>query len=153
MDGPRPETDPLKNIYRARDLKALYSKDLLFKATPRILPPSTMKLLYANRLNDFWDGMGNDGYLNFGMAIVGFSLPEHDEYARQILYSLVTNYQRHYWDNKELGLKKTPLAIVDYFPDRDTEDKFRNRYRFVDWSRADLSGNGFDIASLDKIFA
>ncbi|MER8524918.1 SIR2 family protein [Mesorhizobium sp. M0814] len=151
-DGPRQESDPLKNIYRAKNLKALYDKDLLFMATPRILPPSATKLLYATRLNDFWEGMGNGGYYNFGMAIVGFSLPGHDDYARQILYSLVTNYQRHKWETDELGRKKTPLAIVDYFPDAASEANFRERYRFVDWSRADLSGNGFNLGSLDKIF-
>ncbi|MER8792586.1 SIR2 family protein [Mesorhizobium sp. M0984] len=146
------QSDPLKNIYRAKNLKALYDKDLLFMATPRILPPSATKLLYATRLNDFWEGMGNGGYYNFGMAIVGFSLPGHDDYARQILYSLVTNYQRHKWETDELGRKKTPLAIVDYFPDAASEANFRERYRFVDWSRADLSGNGFNLGSLDKIF-
>ncbi len=153
VDGPRHEKDPLKNIYRAKNLKALYDKNLLFMATPRILPPSTTKLLYATRLNDFWEGMGNGGYYNFGMAIVGFSLPDHDEYTRQILYDLVTNYQRHNWDTDELNRKKSALAIVDYFPDSAAEQRFRDRYRFVDWSRADLIGSGFDLASLDKIFA
>jgi SIR2-like domain len=153
VDGPRYDTDPLKNVYRAKNLKALYAKDLLFMATPRILPPSAAKLLYASRMNDFWDGMGDAGYYNFGMAIIGFSLPAQDEYARQILYELVTNYQRYNWDDKELDRKKTPLAIVDFFPDTAAEARFRERYRFVDWSRADLSGRGFDLASLDKIFA
>lgn len=152
-DGPRPQSDPLKNIYRAKNLRALYDKELLFMATPRILPPSATKLLYATRLNDFWEGMGNGGYYNYGMAIVGFSLPGHDEYARQILYGLVTNYQRYNWDEDELGRKKTPLAIVDFFPDSAAEASFRDRYRFVDWTRADLSGTGFDMASLDKIFS
>lgn len=152
-DGPRPDVDPLKNIYRAKNLKALYEKNLLFMATPRILPPSATKLLYATRLNDFWEGMGNGGYFNFGMAIVGFSLPGHDEYARQILYGLVTNYQRHNWDEDELGRKKTPLAIVDFFSDANAEASFRDRYRFVDWTRAELSGSGFDTASLEKIFS
>lgn len=153
VDGPRPEKDPLKNIYRARNLKALYDKNLLFMATPRILPPSTTKLLYANRLNDFWEGMGNGGYRNFGMAIVGFSLPDHDEYTRQILYDLVTNYQRYNWDTDEFNRKKSALAIVDYFSNSAAEQRFRDRYRFVDWSRADLIGNGFDLASLDTVFA
>lgn len=153
VDGPRPETDPLKNLYRAKNLKALYEKDLLFMATPRMLSPSATKLLYATQINDFWEGMGNGGYHSFGMAIVGFSLPAHDEYARQILYGLVANYQRHNWDTDELGRKKAPLSIVDFFPNTASEASFRERYRFVDWSRADLSGNGFDLASLDKIFA
>ena len=152
-DGPRPESDPLKNIYRAKNLKALYNKKLLFLATPRILPPSATKLLYATQLNNFWEGMGKAGYLNFGMSIVGFSLPSHDEYALQILYELVTNYQRYNWDGEELGLRKARLAIVDCFKNDEDEKKFRKRYRFVDWSRAELVGDGFDIAALDKIFS
>jgi hypothetical protein len=153
VDGPRHNTDPLRNVYRAKNLKALYAKSLLFMATPRILPPSAAKLLYANQMNDFWEGMGNAGYYNFGMAVVGFSLPAQDDYARQILYEFVINYQRYNWERDEIGRKKTPLAIVDFFPDAASEARFRERYRFVDWSRADLSGKGFDLASLDKIFA
>ena len=153
VHGPCHNTDPLKNIYRARDLKALYAKNLLFKATPRILQPSATKLLYATRLNDFWRGIGSAGYYNHGMAIVGFSLPVHDDYARQILYGLVTNYQRYNWDKHELGGRKAPLAIIDFFSDTESEVHFRHRYRFVDWSRANLSGRGFDLASLGTIFA
>ena len=43
VEGPRDDTDPLRNIYRAKNLKALYAKDLLFLATPRILSPSAAK--------------------------------------------------------------------------------------------------------------
>jgi hypothetical protein len=153
VDGPRHDADPLRDVYRAKNLKALYAKALLFMATPRILAPSAAKLLYATRMNDFWEGMGNAGYYNFGMAITGFSLPTQDEYARQILYEWVTNYQRYNWDADELGRKKKPLAIVDFFPDATSKARFTERYRFVDWTRADLNGNGFDIASLDRIFA
>jgi hypothetical protein len=153
VDGPRPDTDPLRSVYRAKNLKALYAKDLLFMATPRILAPSAAKLLYAARMNDFWSGMGKAGYYNFGMAIIGFSLPPQDEYARQILYELVTNYQQTNWDKDVFGERKSLLAIVDCFPDAAAETRLRERYRFVDWSRATLSGRGFDVASLDKIFA
>jgi SIR2-like domain len=149
VDGPRHDTDPLRNVYRVRKLRALYANDLLFMATPRILAPSTTKLLYATQLHDFWEGMGEAGYYNFGMAIIGFSLPPQDDYARQIVYELVTHYQRYRW----VGQKKSPLAIIDFFPDAAAETRFRERYRFVDWSHAYLSGNGFDFASLDKIFA
>lgn len=152
-DGPRPDADPLRNVYRVKNLKAIYAKDLLFMATPRILAPSAAKLLYATRMNDFWEGMGNAGYYNFGMAIIGFSLPTQDEYARQILYEWVSNYQRYNWDVDELGRKKKPLAIVDFFPDDTSKVRFTERYRFVDWTRANLNGNGFDISSLDRIFA
>jgi hypothetical protein len=88
-----------------------------------------------------------------GRPVIGFSLPIQDEYARQILYEWVTNYQQYNLEKDELGRKKTPLAIVDFFPDATSKARFVERYRFVDWSRADLSGNGFDLASLEKIFA
>ena len=153
VDGPRHENDPLKNVYRARNLKELYRQQLPFLITPRILPPSATKLLYANQLNDFWEGMGEAGLFNFGMAIIGFSLPSHDDYARQILYQLVTNYQRYNLGRDELGRNKSDLAIVDFFPDEASEARFRERYRFVDWSHTDLSGDGFGAASLDKVFA
>jgi hypothetical protein len=153
VDGPRFDTDPLRNVYRAKNLKVLYAMDLLFMATPRILAPSAAKLLYATRMNDFWRGMGDAGYYNFGMAIIGFSLPPQDDYARQILYELVTNYQRSNWDKDLFGGKKSTLTIIDFFPDAAAETRFRERYRFVDWSRANLSGEGFDLASVDKIFA
>jgi hypothetical protein len=153
VDGPRFPTDPLLNVYRARNLNALYAKKLLFLATPRMLPPSAAKLIYASRSNDFWKGMGQAGYYNFGMAIVGFSLPQQDEYARQIIHGLVTRYQRFRRSENELGVKKAPLAIVDYFRDADAEGRFKERYRFVDWSSASLVGTGFDLASLDKMFA
>ena len=152
-DGPRPNTDPLKSIYRAKNLKALYDKDFLFMATPRILPPSATKLLYATKLNNFWEGANYDGHYNYGMSVIGFSLPEHDEYALQILYRLVKNYQGDKWDCDELGRKKSPLAIIDYFVDSAAEDAFRKRYRFVDWTRANLSGSGFNMASLENIFS
>jgi len=152
VDGPRFDADPLRTVYRVGNLAALYNKPLMLLATPRMLPPSTAKILYANQIGDFWNGMNAGGALNFGMAIIGFSMPPQDEYARQIIYSLVTNYQRLYWDETVLGKKKTPLAIVDYFTDEGKEKAFRNRYRFVDWNRASLCGKGLDISALDSIF-
>ncbi len=56
VDGPRPETDPLRNVYRAKNLKALYAGDMLLGSPPRMLSPSTAKLVYANGMNDFWYG-------------------------------------------------------------------------------------------------
>ncbi len=41
--------------------------------------------------------------------------------------ALVTNYQRRYWNDDILGLKKTPLVIVDFFSNSITEENFRKR--------------------------
>lgn len=152
-EGPRPDDDPLRNIYRAKNLKALYAKDFLFLATPRMLPPSNAKLLYSNGMHDFWSGMDGKGYYSYGMSIIGFSLPEQDDYLRQILYTFVTNYQRYNAKRDNLGRLKSALTIVDYFSDADAEKRFRERYRFVDWSKTKLLGKGFHADSLDPMFA
>jgi hypothetical protein len=152
-EGPRPDNDPLRSVYRARNLKALYAKDLLFRATPRMLPPSNAKLLYSNGMHDFWRGMDDNGVYSYGMSIIGFSLPDQDDYLRQIIYTLVTNYQRYNADRDHLGRLKSPLTIVDYFGDADAEKRFRERYRFVDWSTTTLLGKGFNADALDPMFA
>lgn len=153
VDGPRHDTDPLTNMYRATNIEELYREQLLFLATPWMLSPSTNKVVYSSPLEDFWHGLGEAGVTNFGVAIIGYSLPAHDGYARQVLYSLVKNYQDNYWDEGICGHKKTPLVLVDY---RDTissrEDLFKN-YRFIDLDKTDLHLTGFDHDSLDKIFA
>jgi len=66
VDGPGHDSDPLRNVYRAKNLKALYEKDLLFMATPWVLAPSTAKLLYATRLHDFLGGNGGRGLPELG---------------------------------------------------------------------------------------
>lgn len=113
VDGPRFRNDPLRHMYRVRKLENLYRPSLLFHCTPWLLSPSSMKMLYAATLRDFWYGLGNAGTLNFGLAILGFSLSQHDDYARQVLYRLVTNYQTTYWNKDVFGLKKRPLILID----------------------------------------
>lgn len=152
VDGPRFDSDPLRTVYRVGKLTELYNRGIMFLATPRILPPSSAKIVYARQIGDFWDGMNSAGTLNFGMAIIGFSLPAQDEYARQSIYSLVTNYQAVEWGTTVFGNMKSPLAIVDYFANEDDEKAFQRRYRFVDWERAILHGRGFDLTALDSIF-
>ena len=159
VNGPRPKDDPLKAMYRAKNLRALYSRDLMFDATPQMLPPSASKIVYTTKLHDFWNGIGKTGSFNFGMAIIGFSLPPQDDYIRQIIYGMVTNYQRRNWSEeafkltKEVfNLTKTPLVVVDFFKNADDEESFRKRYRFVDWDRAVLVGSGFNTEAVDIMF-
>lgn len=152
LDGPRHPGDPLDQMYRVLDIQELYRRDL-FLSPPWMLTPSSVKLLYSNKLKDFWNGLGKAGILNFGLCIIGYSLPEHDEYARQVLYNLITNYQENYWDEEPLrnGLKKTPLVIADLFKTPEQLTKFKQRYRFVDWGKTILFQNGFDEEVLNKI--
>jgi len=152
LDGPRSPRDPLLNMHRVANIEVLYRRQILFLATPWILTPSTNKVIYASPLSEFWDGLGRSGGTNFGMAIIGYSLPRHDHYARQAIYSLVTNYQQANWGKDFFGLRKTPLVLVDCRPSADSVAEYRDNYRFVDYEKATLCLNGFDAAAIDKVF-
>ena len=153
LDGPHQPDDPLSEMYRVADIERLYKRSWMFLAAPWLLAPSTMKILYAAKLLDFWDGRGRDGILNFGLAIIGYSLPDQDAYARQAVYSIITNYQSEYWDDEVLGRRKSPLVLVDLRRGSNAIREFENRYRFVNWERAVRNYRGFDRDSLDQIFA
>ena len=144
IEGPHYPDDPLHQIYRIRDIERLYQRRILFHATPSILNPSPAKILYSQMLRDFWWGLGYVGVLNFSMAIIGFSLPSQDEYARQVIYRLVKNYQTAYWEEGVWKHKKTPLVLVDFRKSSEEEQEFRHRYAFVDWDRAVTYFDGFD---------
>lgn len=148
VDGPRFPDDPLSEIHRVREIEKLYRNPPFFRAAPVLLPPSSAKILYARQFSDFWYGLGKAGGLNFRMAIIGYSLPHHDDYARQVIYRLVKNYQQSYWSEDVLGLRKTPLVIVDLRQPGKEQEEFLRRYAFVDWSKAKADFGGFGEASL-----
>jgi len=152
LDGPRFDDDPLNQMYRVRNVKALYQKELMFRATPCLMAPSSVKILYAQRLRDFWWGLGHAGALNFGLAIIGFSLAPQDDYARQVIYRLVRNYQASCWGEEFGGLKKSPLVVVNRCRDHAELDSLKQRYRFVDWKRAALCADGLNQEALDRVF-
>ena len=151
LEGPRFPDDPLREMYRVKDIERLYRSNPLFLATPSLLNPSSMKILYSQMLRDFWWGLGNVGAMNFRMAIIGFSLPSQDEYARQVIYRLVRNYQSVSWDKTwdDVGHKKTPVVLVDFRSTAEEEKAFRQRYAFVDWSKAQSCFSGFGENALD----
>lgn len=150
-DGPRFHTDPLREMYRVVDIEKLYRSRILFRATPSLLNPSSMKILYSRILREFWDGLGQSGILNFGMVVIGFSLPQQDDYARQALYRLVRNYQHTYWKQPELEHSKTPLLLIDLRDSTKGQDEYRKRYAFVNWPRTKVHFKGFDEEALALI--
>ena len=152
-DGPRHPDDPMAQMYRVRNVRRLYEEGLSFVCAPWVLAPSTIKIVYAQTLRDFWYGLARGGTLNFGMAIIGYSLPPQDEYARQAIYTLATNYQEaNGWENEVFRRRKSPLVVVDYCPDDERLQRCQNRYRFIDWSRAKLCTGGFDQEAMNAIF-
>jgi SIR2-like domain len=144
VDSPGYEDDPLSEMFRVGNLDLLYSKDILFHATPWLLAPSTAKILYADRLREFWYGLGGAGAMNFGMAIIGYSLPAGDRYARQIIYEIARNYQTYLWEEDTLGNRKTPLVVVDRRTTLEAQAAFDKLYAFINWERAKRVLDGFD---------
>lgn len=155
VEGPRFPDDPLREMYRVRDIEQFYASRPLFQATPWLLNPSSAKILYSRTLREFWYGLGSAGILNFGVAVIGFSLSPQDAYARQVLYRLITNYQREYWNEDVLGtgMRKRPLLLVDLCKSDQAKERFRQRYSFVDWSRAEVYFDGFDDRAVNFLRA
>jgi hypothetical protein len=152
-DGPRFPDDPLRNVYRVTDIAKLYKNYPLFLATPILLNPSPLKLIYSSIFQDFWDGLGQTGALNFGMTIIGFSMPAQDEYLRQVIYRLVTNYQGKYWEDEALEHRKTPLVMIDLRTTEESQRDLLDRFRFINLNKAVTHWDGLDEAALTTLKA
>lgn len=86
VDGPRESGDPLSELFHVTDIGPLLDEPF-WKWSPLILTPSTAKLYGGSAIRDFWWGAQRGGGWNLGFAIVGYSLPIHDSYALQALYT------------------------------------------------------------------
>lgn len=133
VDGLRFENDPLLQIYRVKDPASIYSGAYQYwECPPFLLNPSHNKLLYSKPLVDFWSGLGDGGGLNLGLGIIGYSLPNYDDYARQAIYKVAKNYQ-HYEPDFELnGRTKRPVRILDFRSIDNEKAELQRSYQFLD---------------------
>jgi hypothetical protein len=150
IDEPYPSDSPLQKIYRNFDLAEYLSIGSFSSAAPLIISPSHSKMVYLNPLTEFWYGYNRSGIGNGTVAVIGFSLPEHDEYIRQPLYHLINNFQNN--DYYKGVIEKTNLKMIDYKQSQPEIDAYKENYGFVDWSRTDCYFDGFNEESLDIIF-
>jgi hypothetical protein len=51
-----------------------------------MINPSTAKAVYSAKFGDFWSGLAYAGQASSRMTIIGYSLPQHDDYARQVVH-------------------------------------------------------------------
>jgi hypothetical protein len=141
--GPYPLDHPLSDIYRLINVDQFYNNPPYFMATPVLISPSTKKVVYTKIFSEFWGSIARWGHSFLRFVIIGYSLPEHDEYARQAIYRLVTDYQQTPTDVIfPYKVDRDRLMIVDLKKEDAIED-FKRRYRFVDWSKTDLFLEGF----------
>jgi hypothetical protein len=123
------------------------------RSVPFLLAPSFNKLLYSAPLLDFWDGLGKAGGWQLGLGIIGFSLPAHDEYLRQVLYRVCSNYTEVWWDEGFAGRFKSTLKLIDRRSTADQAAHLRDRYRFLNWERTELFLDGFGPEAVDLLFS
>lgn len=146
VPGEHSDDDPLREVHRVLDIESLYAAPPFLLATPTLIAPSTAKVVYAQQLGEYWYGRAYDGAHRFRMVIIGYSLPLHDDYARQVIYRLVTNYQdipaeRVRWDARQ---EKEPVIFVDFCKTPAQQAQLRERYRFIDWSNSREFFDGFN---------
>lgn len=112
--GARHHDDPLREVQRVINVERVYSDPPFFLATPTLISPSTTKIVYSRQFDEFWRGMGSRGATSFRMVIIGYSLPTSDDYARQVIYRLVRNYQNIPGERVDSRRgPKEPLIFVD----------------------------------------
>ena len=149
-DGPRGKDDPLAKIYRICDLEPLFECGF-WEWCPLILAPSETKIFYAKPLRGLWWGLQQVGQWNLSLGVVGYALPTYDEYARQVLFHVFSNYTglnlAREFENPEL--KKAPIRILDYRPQGDSGADIQTRYRFADWSQTELRLDGFNKSTVE----
>lgn len=148
IEGPYDEEDYLQYVYRVEDLSQL-TDSLFWNCSPLILSPSSSKILYAKPVKSLWRGLQQAGGLNFGLGVVGYSLPPYDEYARQALYHLMRNYTEYEYDLEMMGLTKNPARILDYSPPGSSDRRIRRNYSFMNWDRTELNTAGVSVESIN----
>ena len=150
IDGPYSADSLLNRIYRVKNLGKYFEERDFVRQAPLILSPSFNKIVYLNPLKEFWYSFYDAGLLNQKVAVIGFSLPEHDDYIRQALFTLVNNFQ--VFDPGTTDLEKSKLKIVDYRKNESEIQEFKNRYSFIDWDNTDCYFDGFDKEAIEMIF-
>lgn len=150
INGPYFKDSLLNRIYRVNNLKKYFEQRNFVTESPLILSPSFNKIVYLNPLKEFWYSFYSAGSLNQKVVIIGFSLPEHDDYIKQPMFTLIDNFQNY--DPKVSTFKKSKLKVVDYRRNNDEIQKFKDRYSFVKWDNTKCYFDGFDRRAVEIIF-
>lgn len=147
INGPYQSNSKLNNIYRVRNIAKFIDMNTIL-ASPLILSPSISKIVYLNPLREFWYSFNTIGRIH-NMGIVGFSLPDHDEYVKQPLYGLVNAFQNH--ETIHISDKKK-FKLIDCCENSKEIEELKNRFSFVNWEKSKLYADGFSKITVEKLF-
>ncbi|TXT35972.1 MAG: Uncharacterized protein FD135_4584 [Comamonadaceae bacterium] len=151
VDGLLPDGDALRHLHAIERVDDYYYGDSGFNA-PFLLSPSHVKFVYAEPILSFWHGIGRSGGYNLGVSVIGFSLPEHDEYIRIGLYQVLSNYGS-WWESPMFdGVLKDYVRFVDYRPTTELQNDYKQRYSFAKEERSKFHFGGFGADAIDFLF-
>ncbi len=136
----------LSNIYRIDDIRSMQRDIPSVEVSPYIVSPSHSKIVYINEIIDLWFGLNDWGNHCSSLTIIGFSLPEHDEYLRQVIYNMVVNYLDQ--GNLNVIYTKPLLRFVDKVSNKQDMQKLKKRYPFIDFERSILFRDGFGMEAI-----
>lgn len=149
VEDPYPQESTLRNVYILENLSEYFDNSNHITEVPLIVSPSFSKLIYLNPLSEFWAGFSKSGEYEKRVAVIGFSLPAHDEYISQPLYWFIHNFQNY----ESPVAKKAKLKIIDLKENEEEIAKYKATYKFVDWDKTDAYFGGFSRDALDIIFS
>jgi hypothetical protein len=141
----------LSHVYAISDIDTYLTEPRSWVSkAPLIVSPSHHKIAYLSLLRDLWWGLGQSVGSNLQMAIVGFSMPSHDEYLKQLIFHLVQSYYEFDFGNDKWT--KDSLRLVDYRADEEKQRDFRKSYNFINWSKSEAWFDGFNRECVPFLF-
>lgn len=154
----------LKDIHRAVDIGPLLNMGGHNRWVPLLINPSTEKLTNLQKLRPFWNVLFAMGIHNRSVSIIGYSLPEYDEYVRQDMFFVFHEYRRNirrqesFPNRRDMpfsnspGIKCIPIRIIDRCEGGDSAWTIRKNYQFLDWKHVELNTEGFSTESVAWLF-
>lgn len=156
VDCPLPKGHVLRDLMVIGDLDSFYLVNSMWLSPPLILAPSPMKFVYGRPILDLWFGLGELGDFANGLAVIGFSLPSHDEYLRVLLYKIASNYlSQSAWSGRQdwaPSWRPTKVRMIDRQTDRENKDAYKRRYSFIDPELSKFCWDGFGEESIRFLF-
>ena len=152
VEGPSFESQSPQTGIQAQEIERLYRMRPMFMATPLLLNPSGSRLCIRISLGTIRAGLGHVGYFNSNLAIIGYSMPQEDNYARQVIYRIVRNFQRSPWViDKSTGRRKEQLVLINLRQTDAEIGRFVRTYAFINLRRTAMHLDGFNDAAIDLV--
>lgn len=144
VDEPYPSYSYLQNIYRMKKIdKYLKISGNSVSEAPLIISPSYQKIPYLNPLIDLWYGLNKYAIFN-DVIIIGYSIPEYDEYIRVPILNMINNAI----STSNNGIVK----IIDKKDSKDEQEKYKRQFPKIKEGKLVYNFDGFNKKALEIIF-